>query len=787
MPLDRSTGSRSFRCARIGFATSTLLVGILCAASAASHAEIFEATLVRITTGSPQGMTDAVELTGVNFEFDADAGSITQLSAQTHAIFDLNPLPANNLFEHKFSGAFFDTGAKTVSASAYECIEGQFGPLVGASLCANVSWGPNFINESAVDYSTIPGTRVVGGDDVVAGPQQQIFDYASEPASWDGTTLIIQTPSWTANPGGAGLQLEFMTTGGSGPELLDVPAVTGLQQAAAEAAIVGAGLVVGDVSRALDNTIPAGIVIQQQPTACIECALAESAVDLLISLGPPMPGRAPALIGDLIDDVMALNLNKGLSNALVGKLENAHGKLVDGNENSDRAAFNTLRAFVNQVDAQAGKKISAADARYLVARVDAIFEVARETCNGLAPTIVGTEGDDDIDGTDGIDVISGLGGSDRISGFAGDDVVCGGDGNDDLIGGDGADHLFGGADNDVLEGNAGNDFCNGDSGIDSASLDCEIRDNMDTDVMPVTLFADDGVQLDGALYVPTNDALRPGGRYRKLAMIVSHGAMGSYEFSVPKIMGLHASPLGFTVLALNRRDAGPEGGGGAVLFEDATTDLGVGIRLLNAMGYDTVFVAGHSQGTNNAAIFPSFTMDPTVAGVGLYGTVDDGRDTAKNLLFNPDVVTPGYDENVVTAEQLVAMGQGDIVIAWLTAFDQFLFRSPANFLSYWGPGSLSVVEREIQKLDVPAFLMRADGDEFTPDAMSQNVLDSALAAGVDATYVVLDYPFDPGFFGGNAHGFVGVEREMIATTVDWLIDRIPEASQYTQRIEVPVP
>jgi pimeloyl-ACP methyl ester carboxylesterase len=293
--------------------------------------------------------------------------------------------------------------------------------------------------------------------------------------------------------------------------------------------------------------------------------------------------------------------------------------------------------------------------------------------------------------------------------------------------------------------------------------------------------------LDGALYVPTGDALQPGGRYRKLAMIVSHGAMGSFESSMPKIMGLQAAPLGFTVLALNRRDSGPEGGGGAVLFEDATLDLGVGIRILNAMGYDSIYVAGHSQGTNNAAIFPSFTIDPTVAGVGLYGTVDDGRDTARNLLFNPNVVTPGYDELVIQAKELVALGQGDIVIPWLTAFDQFLFRSPANFLSYWGPDSLSVVKREITKLDVPALLMRANGDEFTPDAMSQNVMSSALAAGVDATYIVLDYPFEPGFFGVNAHGFIGVEREMMGTTLDWLVDRIPEASQYTNRIQAPAP
>jgi hypothetical protein len=114
-----------------------------------------------------------------------------------------------------------------------------------------------------------------------------------------------------------------------------------------------------------------------------------------------------------------------------------------------------------------------------------------------------------------------------------------------------------------------------------------------------------------------------------------------------------------------------------------------------------------------------------------------------------------------------------------------LFRSPANYLSFWGPDSLSVVQREITKLTIPALLMRADGDDFTPDAMSQNVLTAGLDAGVDITYTVLDYPFPLGDFGGNAHGFVAVEREMIANTFDWLTSHVPEATEYTYLIKAP--
>ncbi len=410
--------------------------------------------------------------------------------------------------------------------------------------------------------------------------------------------------------------------------------------------------------------------------------------------------------------------------------------------------------------------------------------ILAQSCDGQPATIIGTEDDDDITGTPGDDIIVGLGGNDRIDGMAGNDLICGGDGNDDLIGGGDDDQLFGDAGNDVLEGNIGVDACDGGTGVDSADEPCETVVNTDTAVFPVTLFADDGFALPGALYMPTGDALI-GGEYRQVAMIVSHGAMGSFSSSVPKIIGLQAAPLGFTVLALDRRDAGPDAGGGAILFEDATLDIGAGIDLLAALGYDAIYVAGHSQGTQNASIYPSFSLDPRVAAIGLYGTVDDGRSVAQNLLFNELAAPVPYSDYVVLAEDLVDAGEGDIVRAWDTIFGQPVFRSPNNWLSFWGPDSLSVPVREIKKLLVPALLLRADGDEFTPDVMSQNVLASALEAGVDSIYTVLPYPFPLTANGGNAHGFAGVERETIATTVDWIEDRVPAATETTPDIRMP--
>jgi RTX calcium-binding nonapeptide repeat (4 copies) len=87
-------------------------------------------------------------------------------------------------------------------------------------------------------------------------------------------------------------------------------------------------------------------------------------------------------------------------------------------------------------------------------------------CNGIAATIVGTNGNDVRSGTPGKDVIAGLGGSDTLSGLAGNDVICGGGGKDLLKGGKGNDKLYGQKGKDTLKGGPGNDKLKGGAGKD---------------------------------------------------------------------------------------------------------------------------------------------------------------------------------------------------------------------------------------------------------------------------------------------------------------------------------
>ena len=434
-----------------------------------------------------------------------------------------------------------------------------------------------------------------------------------------------------------------------------------------------------------------------------------------------------------------------------------------------------------------------------------------QTCEGLPATIVGSDFGGALLGTSGDDVIVGGAGDDRIDGGDGNDVICGGEGadiltgstgndrllgengdddlrgdagNDVLIGGPGHDSLRGGSEDDQLTGNAGDDVmvgdagadnCDGGSGTDSADSACEVRTNVDADVLFLRLYAPDGTPLDGELYVPTNDAAATG--TREVAWVFRHGAQGNYATGVSQAAGLWGIAHGFTVLSLNGRDWGPSAGGGNTLFEDTTHDMAVGIDFLERAGFSKVFVAGHSGGTQAAGVYPALSSnDPRMVAVGLFGVVRDGREAAIDVLFTPRDQL--YDPHIALSQQLVAAGSGEVVRDYATFFGIQLQRSPRTFLSYWGADTRSVVVNEIAAATVPVFLLRAAGDDFTPDSYSVDVRAAAVAAGVDATYLEIPYPGVLGFLGGNAHSLIGVERRAFQETTDWLLAKVPAAANF---------
>ena len=78
-------------------------------------------------------------------------------------------------------------------------------------------------------------------------------------------------------------------------------------------------------------------------------------------------------VENLVDTVVDLNIQEGITNSLDGKLNAALEALQDINEHNDVAAINSLEAFINAVEAQRGNKIADADADALIAAAQAII------------------------------------------------------------------------------------------------------------------------------------------------------------------------------------------------------------------------------------------------------------------------------------------------------------------------------------------------------------------------------------------------------------------------------
>lgn len=154
------------------------------------------------------------------FTYDSDT-NILSSTGVLHLRSNTSPTPGGRVFDRYITDLTIDlnTGDPSgTTAFACENFPGTteaagFGYTVGANICGNYTIGDNFVDDSSVTFSGLTVTRVLGGDDVSAGDPQSIADYELFLASFDGSTLVIQSSDWLSQPqspaNSAGLQMTF--------------------------------------------------------------------------------------------------------------------------------------------------------------------------------------------------------------------------------------------------------------------------------------------------------------------------------------------------------------------------------------------------------------------------------------------------------------------------------------------------------------------------------------------------------------------------------------------------
>ena len=198
--------------------------------------------LVSLATGSSNGSAAAFLYGNIAYTVDDSApGVVSQAGAGTGgAYFDVS---GTALMTYQFNGLTVGNGA--ASATAYSCIEGSFGGVVGANICGNYTLGSNGVDQSTVDYSTVPGTRTLNNnagtlasDDVTSGALQQASDMACTIVSGtagSSDNLVCESSAWNSagvdDSGNAtgestdGMQFIFSHTGSA---IVPVPAAAWL-------------------------------------------------------------------------------------------------------------------------------------------------------------------------------------------------------------------------------------------------------------------------------------------------------------------------------------------------------------------------------------------------------------------------------------------------------------------------------------------------------------------------------------------------------------------------------
>ncbi|NUM81924.1 hypothetical protein HUU42_14095, partial [bacterium] len=131
------------------------------------------------------------------------------------------------------------------------------------------------------------------------------------------------------------------------------------------------------------------------------------------------------------------------------------------------------------------------------------------------------------------------------------------------------------------------------------------------------------------------------------------------------------------------------------------------------------------------------------------------------------------------------LGNGNLLSVFLTV-------TPFSLQSYYGPGTLAVVEREALNLQVPYLIVHADGDSVTPVTWSDRLYATLSAAGKDVTYFQPPYktlypiggPANPNR-GQPAHNLDAEQArtDFAASVYDWLAGKVPAAAEDASGID----
>jgi len=266
-------------------------------------------------------------------------------------------------------------------------------------------------------------------------------------------------------------------------------------------------------------------------------------------------------------------------------------------------------------------------------------------------------------------------------------------------------------------------------------------------VQMVRLQTTDGITLTGVLRQPLTVRNNAG-------VVMVHGYSGNFYSGLMAFLPEALSDSGFATLSLNMRDhdRGPKKN----RFEDNRYDIAVAVDEMARLGYNPIFLFGHSMGTNRVLYYFATTGDSRIKGVLLTGPPGN--------LFEWNVSIFGQEaasQVLAQAQDLVARGKGgEWMLINLGPLGKALYTAN-HVVSLRGPKTVSDPYKNISQISKPILIVHGLADRLANPDVTDRLLKSA-APGIHVTVVKIP---------GANHCFSGHQQDLVTAAKKWLIDQ----------------
>jgi len=271
-------------------------------------------------------------------------------------------------------------------------------------------------------------------------------------------------------------------------------------------------------------------------------------------------------------------------------------------------------------------------------------------------------------------------------------------------------------------------------------------ENIDVDL--VKLQTDDGVRLTGILR-------RPSMARANACVVLIHGYSGNFYSGIMDFLPKALADRGFATLALNMRDhdRGPKKN----RFEENRYDIALAVDKMALLGYHSIFLYGHSMGTNRVLYYMATTQDPRIKGILLTGPPGNlfdwnismfGSDTANSVLRQAqDLVAKGK------GNQWMLINLGPLGKALYTAY---------HVVSLRGPKTVSDPYQNIPRIFQPILVVHGLADRLANPDVADRLRNSATPK---TNVTVVKIP-------GANHRFSNHQEKLVSVVTRWMTEHL---------------